>query len=106
MILLFSFTITGCDKKDSGIKEFDANIYLYTKEEGGRSIPMVTYYEVTIVFKDTSATAHLIFSSTDAVEPGEYADAKVSLEEEINTSETEFTIKDGGRTIGKGTRKI
>ncbi len=85
-------------------KKFKAEVYILTKEEGGRHTPFFNGYRPQFYFRTTDVTgvAHLP-SGVEMVMPGD----NVSLEVELITpiameKELRFAIREGGRTVGAG----
>jgi elongation factor Tu len=84
--------------------EFDANVYILSKEEGGRHTPFYDNYRPQFYFRTTDVTGvvHLPEGS-EMVMPGDNTEMKVVLIQPIAMEEgLKFAIREGGRTVGSG----
>ena len=84
--------------------EFDANVYILSKEEGGRHTPFYDNYRPQFYFRTTDVTGvvHLP-EGTEMVMPGDNTEMKVDLIQPIAMEEgLKFAIREGGRTVGAG----
>ena len=86
--------------------KFKADIYVLLKEEGGRSTPFFTEYRPQLYFRTTDITGTITLpSGIEMAMPGD--NVKNIMVELISNAAmekgTEFTIRESGRTIGKGT---
>jgi elongation factor Tu len=84
--------------------EFDAQVYILTKEEGGRHTPFFTNYHPQFYFRTTDVTGHIqLPEGTEMVMPGDNTEMKVELQKPIAMEEgLRFAIREGGRTVGAG----
>jgi elongation factor Tu len=84
--------------------EFDAQVYVLTKEEGGRHNPFFTGYRPQFYFRTTDVTGSIeLPSGTEMVMPGDNTEMKVELISTIAMDEGQrFAIREGGRTVGAG----
>ena len=86
--------------------EFEAQMYVLTKEEGGRHTPILAGYKPQFYIRTTDVTGTINFadSSKQMVLPGDVDVAiKVSLEKPVAIEDgMKFAIREGGRTIGAG----
>ena len=84
--------------------EFDAEIYVLTKEEGGRHTPFFKGYKPQFYFRTTDVTGEVILpEGTEMVMPGDTANLKVKLIAPIAMEEKQrFAIREGGKTVGAG----
>jgi elongation factor Tu len=84
--------------------EFDAQVYVLTKEEGGRHNPFFTGYRPQFYFRTTDVTGSVeLPSGTEMVMPGDNTEMKVVLGKPIAMDEgLRFAIREGGRTVGAG----
>ena len=85
--------------------DFKAQVYVLTKEEGGRHTPFVSNYRPQFYFRTTDVTGvvHLP-EGTEMVMPGDHVEMTVSLIAPIAIENgTKFSIREGGRTVGAGT---
>jgi len=85
-------------------KEFDANVYILSKDEGGRHTPFYDNYRPQFYFRTTDVTGvvHLP-EGTEMVMPGDNTEMKVELIQPIAMEEgLKFAIREGGRTVGSG----
>ena len=84
--------------------EFEAEVYILTKEEGGRHTPFFTNYRPQFYFRTTDVTGvvHLP-EGTEMVMPGDNIAMEVHLIVPIAMEEKlRFAIREGGRTVGAG----
>lgn len=84
--------------------EFTAQVYVLTKEEGGRHKPFFTGYRPQFYFRTTDVTGVInLPEGTEMVMPGDNITVTVSLINPIAIEEgTRFAIREGGRTVGAG----
>ncbi|GGA51570.1 elongation factor Tu [Paenibacillus physcomitrellae] len=84
--------------------EFEAQVYVLTKEEGGRHKPFFTGYRPQFYFRTTDVTGVInLPEGTEMVMPGDNITVTVSLINPIAIEEgTKFSIREGGRTVGAG----
>ena len=84
--------------------EFKAQVYVLTKEEGGRHTPFVSNYRPQFYFRTTDVTG--IIKLPEGVEmcmPGDNVEMTVELIAPIAVEQgTKFSIREGGRTVGSG----
>jgi elongation factor Tu len=84
--------------------EFDAQVYILGKDEGGRHTPFFNNYRPQFYFRTTDVTGvvHLP-EGTEMVLPGDNTEMKVDLIQPIAMEEgLRFAIREGGRTVGAG----
>ncbi len=83
---------------------FTAQIYVLTKEEGGRHKPFFTGYRPQFYFRTTDVTGIISLpEGTEMVMPGDNIEVTVELISPIAIEEgTRFAIREGGRTVGAG----
>jgi elongation factor Tu len=84
--------------------EFTAQVYVLTKEEGGRHTPFFDGYRPQFYFRttDVTGTVHLP-EETKMVMPGDHTEMRVELIQPIAMEEgLRFAIREGGRTVGAG----
>jgi len=84
--------------------EFSAQIYVLTKEEGGRHKPFFTGYRPQFYFRTTDVTGVITLpEGSEMVMPGDNITVTVTLINPIAIEEgTKFSIREGGRTVGAG----
>src|SRR4051794_14201722 len=84
--------------------EFEANVYILSKDEGGRHTPFYGNYRPQFYFRTTDVTGVVTLpEGTEMVMPGDNTDMKVDLIQPIAMDEgMGFTIREGGRTVGAG----
>ncbi|HAA80255.1 MAG TPA: elongation factor Tu, partial [Thermoanaerobacter sp.] len=84
--------------------KFEAQVYVLTKEEGGRHTPFFNGYRPQFYFRTTDVTG--VINLPDGVEmvmPGDHVTIKVELITPIAMEEgLKFAIREGGRTVGAG----
>ncbi|HVA69739.1 MAG TPA: elongation factor Tu [Acidimicrobiales bacterium] len=83
---------------------FQAAVYVLTKEEGGRHKPFFANYRPQFYFRTTDVTGTIeLPSGTEMVMPGDNTDMTVTLGKPIAMEEgLTFSIREGGRTVGSG----
>ncbi len=82
--------------------EFDTEIYILTKEEGGRHTPIFKGYKPQFYIRTTDVTGELSFEQ-EMVMPGDNIKAKVKLIQPIAMDAgLKFAIREGGKTVGAG----
>lgn len=83
---------------------FNAEVYILTKEEGGRHTPFHNKYRPQFYFRTTDVTGEVILpKGIEMVMPGDNISIKVELHQSIALNETlRFAIREGGKTIGAG----
>jgi elongation factor Tu len=109
--------LRGIDKKDiergmvlakpGSIKphtKFEAEVYVLTKEEGGRHTPFFKGYRPQFYFRTTDVTGAIeLPAGTEMVMPGDNVQMKIELIIPIAMEEQlRFAIREGGRTVGAG----
>ena len=84
--------------------EFSGQVYVLTKEEGGRHAPFFNNYRPQFYFRTTDVTGVITLpEGTDMVMPGDNIDMEVELIHSIALEQgTKFSIREGGRTVGAG----
>jgi elongation factor Tu len=84
--------------------KFKAEIYVLTKEEGGRHTPFFNNYRPQFYFRTTDVTGEVILpSGTEMVMPGDNVSIEVKLIAPIAMDEgLRFAVREGGRTVGAG----
>ena len=84
--------------------EFQAAIYVLTKEEGGRHKPFFTNYRPQFYFRTTDVTGSIsLAEGTEMVMPGDNTEITVELGKPIAMDEgLRFAIREGGRTVASG----
>jgi elongation factor Tu len=84
--------------------EFEAEVYVLTKEEGGRHTPFFKNYRPQFYFRTTDVTGSVTLpEGTEMVMPGDNVKIKISLITPIAMEEgVRFAIREGGRTVGAG----
>lgn len=84
--------------------EFEAEVYVLTKEEGGRHTPFVSGYKPQFYIRTTDVTGEITLSEgSELVMPGDTVTVKVSLVAPIALSDQQrFAIREGGHTVGAG----
>ena len=84
--------------------KFKAQVYVLTKEEGGRHTPFVSNYRPQFYFRTTDVTGVITLpEGTEMVMPGDNVEMTVELIAPIAIeNNTKFSIREGGRTVGSG----
>ena len=84
--------------------DFDAEIYVLSKEEGGRHTPFFKGYKPQFYFRTTDVTGEVFLpEGAEMVMPGDTVNLKVKLIAPIAMEEKQrFAIREGGKTVGAG----
>ena len=84
--------------------EFEANVYILSKDEGGRHTPFFNNYRPQFYFRTTDVTGVVdLPEGTEMVMPGDNTEMKVTLIQPIAMEDgLRFAIREGGRTVGAG----
>ena len=84
--------------------KFEAEVYILTKEEGGRHTPFFANYRPQFYFRTTDVTGVIeLPQGTEMVMPGDNVSISVELIHPIALEQgTKFSIREGGRTVGAG----
>ncbi|MBQ6840570.1 MAG: elongation factor Tu, partial [Bacilli bacterium] len=84
--------------------KFKAQVYVLSKEEGGRHTPFFNNYRPQFYFRTTDVTGVInLPAGTEMVMPGDNVDIDVELIHSIALEQgTKFSIREGGRTVGAG----
>jgi elongation factor Tu len=83
---------------------FEAEVYVLSKDEGGRHTPFFNNYRPQFYFRTTDVTGSMdLPDGVDMVMPGDNISLKINLITPIAMEETmRFAIREGGRTVGAG----
>ncbi len=84
--------------------KFQAQVYVLSKEEGGRHTPFFSNYRPQFYFRTTDVTGVIqLPEGVEMVMPGDNIEMTVELISPIAIEEgTKFSIREGGRTVGAG----
>ena len=84
--------------------EFEAEVYVLTKEEGGRHTPFFSGYKPQFYVRTTDVTGEVTLAQgTEMVMPGDTTTFKVKLTAPVALEEqTRFAVREGGKTVGAG----
>ena len=85
--------------------KFKSEVYILTKEEGGRHTPFFNGYRPQFYFRTTDVTGVIdLPAGVEMVMPGDNVDMTVELISTVALEQgTQFSIREGGRTVGAGT---
>jgi len=85
-------------------KEFEGEVYILTKEEGGRHTPFFKGYKPQFYFRTTDVTGDVTLpAGVEMVMPGDNLKFTVKLQQSIAMEQgLKFAIREGGRTVGSG----
>ena len=85
-------------------KEFDCEVYVLSKEEGGRHTPFFKGYRPQFYFRTTDVTGDIeLPEGVEMIMPGDNTQFKVKLIQPIAMEQgLRFAIREGGRTVGAG----
>ncbi len=84
--------------------KFKAQVYVLTKEEGGRSTPFFSGYRPQFYFRTTDVTGGInLLGGAEMCMPGDNIEVEVELGKPIAMeAESRFAVREGGRTVGSG----
>jgi elongation factor Tu len=84
--------------------KFEAEVYVLTKEEGGRHTPFFTGYSPQFYFRTTDVTGSAkLLGGAEMVMPGDNVTMEVELQAPIAMEEKlRFAVREGGKTVGSG----
>lgn len=84
--------------------EFEGEVYVLTKEEGGRHTPFFSGYKPQLYFRTTDVTGEITLpEGMEMVMPGDTVNLKIKLIAPIALEEKQrFAIREGGKTVGAG----
>jgi len=84
--------------------KFEGEVYILSKDEGGRKTPFFTGYRPQFYFRTTDVTGAITLpEGTQMVMPGDNVSVKVELISKIAMEEgLRFAVREGGRTVGSG----
>lgn len=105
-ILYFLFKNKKTENLENGITNtFEADVYMYTREEGGRKTAIyVDAYKPNVVIDEKYLTIKSMKSTKESLAPGESAPITITLQKEYDLKiGDEFFLQEGGRKTGKGT---
>jgi elongation factor Tu len=85
-------------------KKFKAEVYVLTKEEGGRHTPFFSNYRPQFYFRTTDVTGTIkLPEGVEMVMPGDNISIEIELINPVAMEKTiRFAIREGGRTVGAG----
>jgi elongation factor Tu len=85
-------------------KRFEAEVYILTKEEGGRHTPFFSGYRPQFYFRTTDVTgAAKLLGGAEMVMPGDNITMEIDLQSPIAMEEKlRFAVREGGKTVGSG----
>src|SRR5262249_25515106 len=85
-------------------RKFEAEVYVLTKEEGGRHTPFFGKYRPQFYFRTTDVTGSVgLNEGIDMVMPGDNAELTVELDQPIAMEErSRFAVREGNKTVGAG----
>ena len=86
-------------------KKFNGEVYILSKDEGGRHTPIFKGYRPQFYFRTTDVTGSIeLADGVEMIMPGDNTSFKVELITSIAMEKgLKFAIREGGRTIGAGT---
>ncbi len=84
--------------------EFEGEVYILTKDEGGRHTPFFSGYKPQFYIRTTDVTGEVTLAAgTEMVMPGDTVTFKVKLVAPVALEEkTRFAVREGGKTVGAG----
>jgi elongation factor Tu len=96
--------VLAAPKSISPHQRFEAEVYILTKEEGGRHTPFFTGYRPQFYFRTTDVTgAAKLMGGAEMVMPGDNITMEIDLQSPIAMEEKlRFAVREGGKTVGSG----
>jgi elongation factor Tu len=96
--------VLAAPKSISPHQRFEAEVYILTKEEGGRHTPFFTGYRPQFYFRTTDVTgAAKLLGGAEMVMPGDNITMEIDLQSPIAMEEKlRFAVREGGKTVGSG----
>jgi elongation factor Tu len=83
--------------------EFEAEVYVLSKDEGGRHTPFFANYRPQFYFRTTDVTGEVeLPEGTEMVMPGDNITMSVKIAPDRHGRGLRFAIREGGRTVGAG----
>ncbi|MBI2357179.1 elongation factor Tu [Candidatus Dojkabacteria bacterium] len=83
--------------------EFKAEVYVLTKEEGGRHTPFVSGYKPQFYIRTADVTGEVTLENVEMVSPGDNTQFTVKLMAPVSIETgVRFAIREGGQTVGQG----
>jgi len=84
--------------------EFEGEVYILSKEEGGRHTPFFSGYKPQFYIRTTDVTGDVVLSEgTEMVMPGDTVNLKIKLVVPVALENKQrFAIREGGKTVGAG----
>jgi len=84
--------------------EFDAEVYVLSKEEGGRHTPFFSGYKPQFYMRTTDVTGEIkLAEGVEMIMPGDTATFNIKLVSPVALEEKQrFAIREGGKTVGAG----
>jgi elongation factor Tu len=84
--------------------KFKGEVYVLTKDEGGRHTPFFTNYRPQFYFRTSDVTGTLTLpAGVEMVMPGDNVSVEIELQKSVAMEKgLKFAIREGGRTIGSG----
>ena len=84
--------------------EFEAEVYILTKEEGGRHTPFFSGYRPQFYIRTADVTGEVTLpEGVEMVMPGDTVNLKIKLIQPVAIEEKQrFAIREGGKTVGAG----
>lgn len=84
-------------------RQFEAEIYALSNEEGGRHTPFFSGYRPQFYFRTTDVTGQASLKNAEMCLPGDTVSVQVALDKPVAiTTGTRFAVREGGRTVGSG----
>jgi len=85
-------------------KNFEAEVYVLTKEEGGRHTPFFSNYRPQFFFRTADITGNIVLQEgTEMVMPGDNTTVNIDLIVPVAMEQgLRFALREGGRTVGAG----
>ena len=83
--------------------KFEAEIYVLSKDEGGRHTPFFSGYRPQFYFRTTDVTGSANLVGAEMCMPGDNVKIEVELQKQIAMDDgVRFAIREGGKTVGSG----
>jgi elongation factor Tu len=95
--------IVSVPKSITPHREFEAEVYVLKKDEGGRHTPFFSGYQPQFFFRTGDITGVVSLNDVDMVLPGDNVKVRVKLSEPVAMDESlRFAVREGGKTVGSG----
>lgn len=104
LLVVAVIPLIGCGTKSENVSKIEAEVYVLSKDEGGRHTPFFNNYKPSFRIGDINTSVTISLSDNkEMAMPGETANMIIEFEEPINVKvDDEFELYEGGRVVAKG----